>query len=279
MNPLASWLPPSTWFALAAVLTLVPAADGTSERVRLLRARGRLAAGHGSPRRKWGVVQLTGIPALAVGLIVGVGVLGGAGPPLGLAAAVVAATGWRLTVQAICRRREHTADVALLSAVRVVEAELAAGSRPSAALGAAAAAAPLHAAAFAEAAARAGVGTDADEPLRATPGLRPLGHAWRIGTTVGAPLADVVGRVADDLAARAQQARTVSTALAAARSSAALLAVLPVLGVALGSGMDADPLAFLFGSAAGRWVLLAGICLDAAGLLWTQRLTERAERL
>ncbi|MDQ6851700.1 MAG: hypothetical protein M3070_17530, partial [Actinomycetota bacterium] len=146
------------------------------------------------------------------------------------------------------------------------------------ALDAAAATDPHHAETFAAAAERARSGTDADEVLASASQLVSFAHAWRLGAVAGVPMADVIGRVAGDLASRAKQGRTVSSALATVRSSAALLAVLPVLGVALGSEMDAEPLGFLFGNPAGRWVLLAGVVLDAAGLLWTQRLAVRAER-
>jgi tight adherence protein B len=94
----------------------------------------------------------------------------------------------------------------------------------------------------------------------------------------GAPLADVLGRVAADLADHEQQQRSVAVALAGPRSSAALLAGLPVIGVALGAAMGARPLGFLFGTPPGRLVCCAGALLDAAGVIWTQRLMLRAER-
>ena len=94
----------------------------------------------------------------------------------------------------------------------------------------------------------------------------------------GAPLADVCARLARDLTDRIDQRGAVATALAGARSSAALLAVLPALGLALGSAMQADPVTVLLSTPAGHALLVVGVALDAAGLLWTARLAAGAER-
>jgi tight adherence protein B len=51
-----------------------------------------------------------------------------------------------------------------------------------------------------------------------------------------------------------------------------------VLGVLLGAAMQAHPLDVLLGTPSGRLLCLVGVALDAAGLLWTRRLTSRAER-
>jgi tight adherence protein B len=89
----------------------------------------------------------------------------------------------------------------------------------------------------------------------------------------------VVGRVADDLAAQVDQRRGAGSALSGARTSAVLLAGLPVLGLLLGAAMQAGPLHVLFGTPSGRLLSLLGVALDSAGLLWTQWLTSRAELL
>ncbi len=270
-----SWL---TWLMVGGALLLLPPADPVRERVRMLALRGRLEAIERSRVRRRELPPVGNLSPLVVGIAAGLPVVAGAGAPLGLAVAVAAATSWQLVRDGLRRRSDRRAATALLSAVRVVVAELSAGSRPAAALDAAAATDPHHAETFAAAAERARSGTDADEVLASASQLVSFAHAWRLGAVAGVPMADVIGRVAGDLASRAKQGRTVSSALATVRSSAALLAVLPVLGVALGSAMDAEPLGFLFGNPAGRWVLLAGVVLDAAGLLWTQRLAVRAER-
>ncbi len=279
MNTVAMNTVAVSWLGLAAALLLLPTEDPARRRVRALSESGRFDA---RPRSRLRIPQGMALPAVrapAVGLVVGLPLAAGAGPPLGLAAGVVAAAAWHLGRDAARQRDRRRAASALLTAVRVMEAELAAGSRPEAALRAAAVAAPRHAAGLLALPALADGSALTRPPTpAATTDLPQLGSAWRLAVAAGAPLADVVGRVGDDLAARAQQQRTVSSALASARSSAALLALLPLLGICLGSSMDADPLGFLLAPGVGRWVLLVGVGLDATGLVWTQLLTRRAER-
>ena len=67
--------------------------------------------------------------------------------------------------------------------------------------------------------------------LVADPHTRALGLAWRLGHDTGAALGAVLARVADDLAAAAEQRRAVAVALAGPRASAAVLTGLPLLGL------------------------------------------------
>ena len=62
--------------------------------------------------------------------------------------------------------------------------------------------------------------------------------------------------------------------MAGARATAAILAALPVLGVALGELLGASSTTFLT-RGAGGWVLLAGVGLLCAGVLWSGRITDR----
>jgi tight adherence protein B len=45
----------------------------------------------------------------------------------------------------------------------------------------------------------------------------------------------------------------------------------------MGGALGADPLSVLVGTPAGRACLLVGLLLEAIGLLWTARITRRAE--
>src|SRR5262249_61587821 len=110
-----------------------------------------------------------------------------------------------------------------------------------------------------------------DPPLR-EPGLAPLRHAWAVAAASGAPLAEVVGRAADDVVARVDARRAVAAFLAGARSSGAMLAGLPVLGLLLGAAMGGRPGQVLLGSPSGQLLCLTGVVLDSLGVLWTQRL-------
>jgi tight adherence protein B len=100
---------------------------------------------------------------------------------------------------------------------------------------------------------------------------------WSVSERSGAPAAAVLDRVEHDLRVRQDQRREVTAALAGARSTGTLLAVLPVLGVGLGAGMGARPMTVLLGQPRGQVALLAGIVLEALGVLWTSRIIASAE--
>jgi tight adherence protein B len=63
--------------------------------------------------------------------------------------------------------------------------------------------------------------------------------------------------------------------MAGARATAAVLAGLPVLGVALGQLIGAYPLRFLLSGGGGEWLLVIGVTLASCGLLWADRITGR----
>ena len=128
------------------------------------------------------------------------------------------------------------------------------------------------------------LGGDVPSALRAsaaTAGASRLGMlaaAWDVARRSGAGLAEAVTRIAAAVRADQGRSRQVDAALAGARSTARLFAVLPVLGVALGSGMGADPVAVLTTSPAGAWALCMGTVLAVAGLVWVERLADGAVR-
>jgi tight adherence protein B len=86
----------------------------------------------------------------------------------------------------------------------------------------------------------------------------------------------VAAAVEDDLRARSRLRLELRAATAAPRASAALLAGLPVLGLAMGAGIGADPWSVLTGTSVGQALLVAGLGLEAAGLAWSRRLIARA---
>lgn len=262
------------WLALAGMLICLPAPSATHRRLRALVDAGRLPDSTPDRRRRRpSLGPMVGVPA---------GGLGAAAAAFGgLALGVAALAGLLATFtvvrSAASRRRTARQERALLAAVRLLATELEAGSRPPDALAAAAASTPEYATAFGAAAAAAADGDDVAAALLDHPDLQGIGYAWRVAQDAGAPLAEVLGRLAADLAARRAQGLAVATALAGPRSSAVLLAGLPVLGLALGATLGAQPLDVLFGTPGGRLVCAAGVVLDAAGVWWTQRLITRAE--
>jgi tight adherence protein B len=267
------------WMMLALVVALVPAPSVASQRLASLVVAGRLPALRGTARRRRVTRRQASAPVIvtAAGLIVAV-VTARAGPALGIAAALVLTGAARLVVGAVRRRRAAHRVAQLASAVELLVAELRAGSLPAAALGAAAQAGTMDSSAL-RAAAELLEGGDSPGPaLRHDPLLRPLAVAWDVAERAGASPADVLARAADDLAAALVQRRAVDLALAGPRSSAALLAGLPVLGMWLGAAMGASPVHFLTGTPIGKVVCCLGVMLDVLGALWTQRLLDRAAR-
>ncbi|MDO5724414.1 MAG: hypothetical protein Q4P33_08495 [Flaviflexus sp.] len=107
--------------------------------------------------------------------------------------------------------------------------------------------------------------------------LPSLLAAARLTWHTGAPMAHVLDECAEGLteAGQAQAARQI--ALAGPKSTARLLAWLPLLGVGLGLLVGADPLGFFLGHPLGRLVLLFGLAFEAAGLLWVRHLVHLAE--
>lgn len=92
----------------------------------------------------------------------------------------------------------------------------------------------------------------------------------------GCALADVLAAVESDLVSRTQQRAELRANAAGHRATVALLAGLPVLGLAMGSGIGAEPVLILTSTTIGHVVLLTGVALELLGLAWSRRLTGRA---
>ncbi|WP_269938675.1 type II secretion system F family protein [Arthrobacter sp. HY1533] len=94
----------------------------------------------------------------------------------------------------------------------------------------------------------------------------------------GAPVAEVLGRLAATIEAEHDAAALRETALAGPRATVRLLNWLPFMGLGLGMVMGVDPVAVLLGSPAGWLLLAAGLGLAAAGKAWSSALIAAAAR-
>ncbi|WP_431958772.1 type II secretion system F family protein [Actinacidiphila sp. bgisy160] len=113
--------------------------------------------------------------------------------------------------------------------------------------------------------------------LEGAEGLSGVAACWRVAMDGGAGLADGLDRIAAALRAERDQREDLRAQLAAPRSTVALLALLPVFGLVLGTGLGADPLGTLLRTPAGLGCLAAGGSLEWAGLAWTARIVRTAE--
>src|SRR6185437_10252268 len=103
-----------------------------------------------------------------------------------------------------------------------------------------------------------------------------LAAAWSVCQRSGSSLAVPVKRIADGAAAQLRIEREAEAALASARASARLLAVLPFAGVALAQLSGAGAAQVLLTTGLGQACLAIGTGLDLAGLAWLDRLTAAA---
>ena len=244
-----------TWalalFAVAAVVAVPPSTAAARLRAlgagsgddpeRAHRVTARVSGGAGlltaAGGAAFGVTAHFGFGAQVPVLPVLAGMLAG-----GAAGVLVAGS-----VAARARRRR---DAALVESVGTLAADLRAGRHPADVMAADPEAAHLKSAAVAA--------------------------VRRVSEGSGAPAAAVLDRVEQDLRTTERQRREVAAQLAGARSTAALLAVLPLLGIGLGAAMGARPLSVLFGTGRGQVALLVGAGLDAVGLVWTARIVTAA---
>jgi tight adherence protein B len=261
-----------------------PAAVGRSRLTGLRRreSRARVAATCG----RWDT-RRCGL--LVVGLMAGVGaLLAGAGG--GVAAAMVTGT-------VVVRRRAGrdcrtaaTAATGLSDALGILVAELRAGAHPGDAITAAAETqldGSAHAGtdvvrALSAVAAAARLGGDVPAVLRSAgpvplhAWLGRLADAWSLADRYGIPLADLLDAVRSDTEHRVRFAAEVQARLAGPRATAAVLAGLPLLGLALGQAVGAAPLHVLGETVVGQVLLVIGTAAACIGVLWSARLVSGA---
>jgi tight adherence protein B len=103
-----------------------------------------------------------------------------------------------------------------------------------------------------------------------------LAVCWQLAAEHGLAMSTLMRAAQRDIAERQRFSGQVMSAMAGARATAAILAGLPVLSVVLGQLVGADPAAFLLAGHVGGWLLVVGVTLVCGGLLWSDRITDRA---
>lgn len=238
------------------------------------RARFRLGT-----TRRLGHLRLPPPEYLLFALCVPAVLIGGVG-------ALVAALAVSVTARIRIRRSRLDRDRdeqrrQLLAGLDILIAELRVGAHPVAAASTAAAECIGTAArAFEIGAARGRLGGSVADGLRRNDEaigteLVRIAEAWQIADDHGLALAELLEASRRDLTARIRFRDRTESGLAGARATAAVLAGLPVLGIALGHLMGAAPLRVLFGGGVGAALLVIGTALACAGLLWSDVITRR----
>jgi tight adherence protein B len=169
------------------------------------------------------------------------------------------------------RRRLEVAELA-----DALAAELTAGADWPTALARAAASCPGELADRLAPSADLAYELDRAAALPGAEGLLALRAAERLSAGCGAPVAAVVGRIAEALRAEAHAQRSVEIEMAPARATTRLLAGLPLVGLLMGVALGADPVRVLAFSGPGRACLLLALLLEGGGLLWCRAIRRSA---
>lgn len=197
--------------------------------------------------------------------------LGPAGP---VAVVVLALAGRYFWRSATAGRAQIAATEGMAEAMRTMAAELDAGADPASAAEAAAVDSPPEVAKVVRAV--AGAVHFGDDPEQPEGAAGQLARSWRLAHRHGLPMAGVLSAVRRDLDASLRFARQAQAKMAGPRTSAVVLAALPVLGILLGEALGARPLHLLASTGLGQLLLLFGSVLLAVGVVWTARLTRVA---
>jgi tight adherence protein B len=200
-----------------------------------------------------------------------------------LAAAVVGATAGLRDRRRRRARRAAQDGANLEAALDVLVGELRVGAHPVRAFHAAAGeSVGAVAASLRAVAARARLGADVTAGLRAASRSSSLpaqwdrlAVCWQLASEHGLAIATLMHAAQRDIGERQRFSARVTSSMAGARATATILAGLPVLGVLLGQLIGARPLGFLLGGHIGGWLLVVGSSLACAGLLWSDRITDR----
>lgn len=221
------------------------------------------------------------LAALGVGIVTPVAVV--AGPAVTAALALLGVAAWWQWRARVRFRTRIAALTELGRALRTMVGELNAGAHPAAA--AETAAADSHgstAATLRAVATSARLGGDPDVlPVAEAPhpaqnaAVARLTGAWSLAHRHGVPLAGVLEAVRGDVESAVRLAAQVDARMAGPRASAAILALLPAIGVAMGEAMGAGAVSVLTSTVAGQVLLVLGAALVLAGVVWSVMLTGR----
>jgi len=106
--------------------------------------------------------------------------------------------------------------------------------------------------------------------------LQGLAVCWEVCHGAGGSLAAAVDRLEESLRVDAVLREELEAELAGPRSTALLIAFMPVFGLLLGAGLGGDPFHVLLRAPLGWGCLVLGIGLELAGTAWTAAIVRAA---
>ena len=243
---------------------------------RRTRLRGLDVSGGPSRRPAAGTVPVAGTAAVAAAAATAL-----VSPPLvAVLAALTAYAGGRAWTRQRLGRRSEQRLRSVAEALGALGAELRSGRSFEDATVAAAASCPDETCRSALTRALRAPGSEVPPGLGAdlTAAFRRVSAGVQLSARTGCSLAAVTAAVEDDLRSRHRLVIELRTATAGPRASAMLLAALPLLGLAMGGGVGADPWRVLTTTGTGQVLLVVGVALELVGLSWSERLVRRAVR-
>jgi tight adherence protein B len=229
----------------------------------------------GPARRRLPVWPWAGAVAVVLAVVLPAGLVA--------ASAIVGVTVWIRRRRHVRAKRRTAESTALQGALEVLVGELRVGAHPVAAFNVAATEVDGPVAESLRAvAARARLGADVSAGLRSVSAgsalpahWERLAVCWRLAQDHGLSIAPLMQTAQRDVVERERFSARVEAGMTGARTTAVVLAGLPLLGVGLGELIGAQPLSFLLSSGAGGWLLVIGVTLVCAGMLWSDRITAR----
>ncbi|MGW0159908.1 type II secretion system F family protein [Mycobacterium sp. NPDC003323] len=201
-------------------------------------------------------------------------------PTVVVAAVIVVATVVTRRRAVIRARQRSTEAAQLRDALEILVSELRVGAHPVTALTTAAAEVGGQVGGRLQTvAARAGLGADIATGFRCVAALSAapaqwhrMAVCWQLAQTHGLAIATLMRTAQHDIVERERFRARLDAALAGPRTTAAVLAGMPVLGIAMGQLIGAKPVGFLLAGGTGGAILVIGVTLSCVGLYWSDRI-------
>jgi tight adherence protein B len=210
------------------------------------------------------------VVAAGVAASAALGLLAG-GPVAAFVLATYAGLAGRAVLRRAARMRARAARAEALDGLAALAADLRAGLPPAGAgLGSLPVLAGLGVPSVAASRGASPIAGGLEAPVDRLGRL--TSSVWWLADRTGAAAADLMERIEADARASDRAAASAGAQAAGAQATGLMLAALPFGGIGLGLAIGTDPVGVLLHTAVGAACALAGVTLQAAGLLWTERL-------